>query len=211
MITDGQLAAALRCPLARAAAWGSHLRTHMAACGINTPRRLAHFLAQIGHESAGLHLVTENLNYSAQRLVEVFPRYFSAATAPRYARQPAAIANRVYANRMGNGPEHSGDGWRYRGRSPIQLTGHDNYRAMQRATGLPLLATPDIAAQPEAGSLIACTWWRDNGLNHLADQDDVLAVSRRVNLGTTQTTRTPNGYADRVTRTGIAAHALGVR
>ncbi len=211
MVTDAQLAAILACPPARAAAWGAALREAMRRYGINTPRRVAHFLAQIGHESAGLYRVSENLNYSGKRLLEIFPRHFSAESAAAYANRPEAIANRVYANRMGNGPEASGDGWRYRGRSPIQLTGRDNYAQMQHLTGLPLTAQPELAERIEAGAEIAAAWWRENGLNTLADRDDVLAVSRRINLGTARTQRLPHGHADRAARTRRAHQILGAR
>lgn len=211
MVTDVQLAAILACPPARAAAWSHALHTAMHKYGITTPHRVAHFLAQIGHESAGLYRVSENLNYSRQRLLEIFPRHFSAESAAAYANRPEAIANRVYANRMGNGSEASGDGWRYRGRSPIQLTGRDNYAQMQRLTGLPLIAQPELAERIEAGAEIAAAWWRENGLNTLADHDDVLAVSRRINLGTTRTQRLPHGQADRAARTRRARQILGAR
>lgn len=211
MVTDAQLAAILKCPLPRAEAWGTALRAAMQKYGISTPRRVAHFLAQIGHESAGLHRVAENLNYSARRLLEVFPRHFTAESARRCANQPEAIANIVYARRMGNGQPASGDGWRYRGRSPIQLTGRHNYAHMQQLTGLPLLAQPELAEGIEAGAQIAAAWWRDNGLNALADAGDVLAVSRRINLGTTRTSRMPHGYADRAQRTRAAQQILEAR
>lgn len=209
MLTDQQLAAAIGCPEARAARWSAPLQRAMTRCGITTLRRAVHFLAQIGHESAGLSRTEENLNYSAQRLLETWPRRFTPQQAAAYARQPQRIANRVYGGRMGNGPEASGDGWRYRGRSPIQLTGRNNYRAMAELTGLPLVDMPALAVEVEEGAQIAAAWWRANGLNTLADTGDILAVSRRVNLGTVETTRTPNGLQDRIDRTRRAAAALG--
>jgi putative chitinase len=210
VFTDAQLAAAVGCPVARAARWAAPLYRAMTRCGITTRRRAVHFLAQVGHESAGLMRVEENLNYSAQRLCEIWPSRFNAKTAAEVARQPQRIANRVYANRMGNGPEASGDGWRYRGRGPIQITGKNNYRRMGELTQLPLLDMPSLAIEVEEGALIAATWWRANGLNSLADSGDILAVSRAVNLGTPSTTRTPNGLQDRIDRTRRAAAALGV-
>ena len=210
MFTDQQLAAAVGCPVARAARWTAPLYRAMTRCGINTRRRAVHFLAQIGHESAGLSRTEENLNYSAQRLREIWPSRFTAELAADYARKPERIANRVYAKRMGNGPESSGDGWRYRGRSPIQLTGRDNYTRMAEQTGLPLVDMPALAIEVEEGALIAATWWQANGLNVLADAGDILAVSRRVNLGTAKTTRMPHGLQDRIDRTRRAADALGV-
>lgn len=209
MFSAEQLAAAAGCPRPVAARWAAPLQRAMTRCGITTRRRAAHFLAQIGHESAGLTRTEENLNYNARRLREVWPRRFDAATAANYARQPERIANRVYALRMGNRDEASGDGWRFRGRSPIQLTGRENYRHMAQLTGLPLVAMPALAAEVDEGALIAATWWQANGLNSLADSGDILAVSRRVNLGTINTTRMPNGLQDRIDRTHRAIRALG--
>lgn len=210
MFTDQQLARAVGCPVARAARWTAPLYRAMTRCGINTRQRAVHFLAQIGHESAGLSRTEENLNYNAQRLREIWPSRFTAAEAAVYARKPENIANRVYANRMGNRNEASGDGWKYRGRSPIQLTGRDNYRHMGELTGLPLLDMPALAIEVEEGALIAASWWQANGLNQLADTGDILVVSRKVNLGTATTKRTPNGLQDRIERTRRAADALGV-
>lgn len=203
------IAAAVGCTSGVAVTWAGPLTTAMTRCGITNTRRVAHFLAQIGHESAGLTRLEENLNYRAARLREVWPNRFTKDSAARYAGQPAAIANRVYANRMGNGDEASGDGWRYRGRCPIQITGKDNYSTLASLTGLPLLERPDIALQPDAGALIAASWWNAGGLNVLADAGDVLAVSRRVNLGTVRTTRIPMGLPDRIERTRRAMAALG--
>lgn len=209
MLSAEQLATVIGCPPVLAARWCAPLQRAMAGCDITTPRRVAHFLAQIGHESASLSRLSENLNYSARRLLEVWPSRFTSDSALQYARKPERIANRVYANRMGNGPEASGDGWRYRGRSPIQVTGRDNYARMAALTGLPLVDVPELAVQPDEGARIAAVWWRDGGLNALADTGDILSVSRRVNLGTTHTRRMPNGLADRVARTRRAADVLG--
>lgn len=208
MFTETQLAAALQCPLARAARWRPHLAASMQRFGITTRRRAVHFLAQLGHESGGLSRVEENLNYSAGRLLEVFDGHFNGATAADYAHHPERIANRVYANRNGNGPESSGHGWRYRGRCPIQLTFLSNYAHMGQLLGLPLVEQPDLALELEVGANIAAAYWRDRGLNALADGDDVLAISRRINLGTTNTKRMPNGLADRIARTKRARIAL---
>ncbi len=204
-----ELASIMGCQPVRAALWSLPLQQAMGRCDITTHRRAAHFLAQIGHESASLSRLEENLNYSANRLAEVWPSRFTRESALRFARKPERIANRVYASRMGNGSEASGDGWRYRGRSPIQITGRDNYARMGELTGLPLLATPELALAPEAGACIAAHWWQANGLNALADSGDILSVSRRVNLGTSRTRRMPNGLADRVARTRRAADVLG--
>lgn len=208
MLNDAQLAAAVGCPLNRAARWTAPLNRAMQRCGITTRTRVVHFLAQVGHESLGLSRTEENLNYSAQRLLEVFHDYFTPEKAEEYARQPQRIANHVYAGRNGNGNEASGDGWLFRGRGPIGLTGRGNYARMGELTGLPLVGMPSLAAEVEEGALIAATWWRENGLNNLADAGDVLAVSRKVNLGRTNTKRTPNGLQDRINRTRRAAAAL---
>ncbi|HEY5804853.1 MAG TPA: glycoside hydrolase family 19 protein [Lysobacter sp.] len=210
MFTDAQLAAAVQCPIARAARWQPHLVRSMTRFGITTRKRAAHFLAQLGHESLGLSRVEENLNYSAARLLEVFDRYFTRETAATYARQPELIANRVYANRNGNGDERSGDGWMFRGRCPIQLTGKDNYAAIGSAIGQPLVEQPALAIELAVGADISAAYWQATGLSGLADIDDVLAVSRRINLGTVKTGRMPNGVADRIERTKRAKAALGV-
>lgn len=210
MFTDEQLATALQCPVARATRWAPHLRRAMERNGITTGRRVAQFLAQVGHESIGLARVEENLSYSAQRLVEVFPAYFTRATAALYARQPERIANRVYGGRMGNGPESSGDGFRYRGRSPMQLTGRDNYAWMSELIGQPLLEQPDLALRVDIGAEISAAYWRARGCNALADGADVLAISRVINMGTHRTTRTPIGMADRSLRARRAMDVLQV-
>lgn len=154
--------------------------------GITTRLRIAHFLATVWHESAGLTRTVENLNYSAQGLRKTFPRYFPTVTlANQYARKPQAIANRVYANRMGNGNEASGDGWRYRGRGLIQLTGRSNYLAYQQSG----FCNGDLMGHAEwlaqyPGALKSAMWfWWKNGCNELADRDDATAVCRRVNGG----------------------------
>lgn len=147
--------------------------------------RLAHFFAQILHESGCMRFDTENLNYSSDALRRVFGKYFrTQQEADAYARKPEKIANRVYANRNGNGNEESGDGWKYRGRGLIQLTGKDNYRAFAEWIGDPrILDDPDLVCT-EYAVHSAVFYWDRNGLNQLADSDDVVAVTRRVNGGT---------------------------
>lgn len=162
----------------------------MAHGEITTPLRQAHFLAQIAHESAGFTRFEENLAYSAERLLQVFPKYFTAAQAKRYAHKPQAIANRVYANRLGNGDEASGDGWRFRGRGAIHLTGRANYRKYGRALGLPLEARPELAGTIANAALIAAAFWRAAGCNAHADRDDLRGATKAVNGGL-------NGLADR--------------
>lgn len=150
---------------------------------INTALRLAHFLAQLEHES-NLKPIEENLNYNAQGLKKIFNEYFPNDTlANFYARKPEKIANRVYADRMGNGNEASGDGWKYRGRGFIQITGHNNYEALAQDTGIDYLNNPELLLN-EADSMISAIWfWKKNNLNHYADQDNVKEITKRINGG----------------------------
>lgn len=151
---------------------------------INTSLRIAHFMTQLEHES-GLKPISENLNYSAERLLQIFPKYFiSKADADRYARQPDKIANRVYANRIGNGSEVSGEGWKYRGRGFIQLTGKENYYRLYLDTDLDVIKNPDLLLE-EPNALISALWfWKTRKLNVLADKDDLVGIRKRVNGGT---------------------------
>lgn len=152
---------------------------------INTPLRIAHFIAQIAHESGCLRYVSENLNYSKEALIQVFGKYFpNDNLASQYARNPEKIANRVYANRMSNGNEASGDGWRYRGRGFIQLTGKSNYHAYKKDSGVDVVSTPDEVAQNPTVVVDAAGWyWNKNNLNRYADQDDIRNITRRINGG----------------------------
>jgi len=150
---------------------------------VNTPLRVAHFMAQIEHES-GLKPISENLNYSKSRLVEIFGKYFMGVNTDLYARQPEKIANRVYANRMGNGSEISGDGYKFRGRGFIQITGKDNYTMLSKDTRIDFLSNPDLLLQ-EANSMISALWfWNKNKLNELADKNDIVGITKRINGGT---------------------------
>lgn len=153
---------------------------------INTTKRQSAFLAQIAHESASLSRVEENLNYSVTGLITIFPRYFrTAADAEVYARKPQKIANRVYANRMGNGNEASGDGWRYRGKGPIQITGKDNHKVIGDALDYDFVAKPDDLLLPGAGAMSAAWFWKKNGLNELADAGNFEKITKRINGGLT--------------------------
>jgi len=155
---------------------------------MTNPLRLAHFLAQAAHESGNFKFLKENLNYSADSLLKVFPKYFKdKATADKYARKPEMIANRVYASRMGNGDEASGDGYKFRGRGYIQLTGKDNYKAFSNFIGEDCVAKPDLVS--DKYPLVSAAWFFDkNNLWTLCDKgsgDDVVtAVTKRVNGGT---------------------------
>lgn len=154
--------------------------------GIDTPLRQAHFLAQVAHESAGFSVTVENLNYSAKALRSVFGKYFpDDASANAYARKPEKIANKVYANRMGNKDEASGDGWRYRGRGLIQLTGKSNYMnfSARYYKDQRLVSKPDAVAEPELAAMSAASFWHQNNINRFADQDDLKAVTKAVNGG----------------------------
>jgi putative chitinase len=152
---------------------------------IVTPLRQAHFIAQVAHESGSLRYSSENLNYSAKALRAVFGKYFTTdAMAEEYARKPEKIANRVYANRMDNGDEESGDGWKFRGRGLIQLTGRANYRKCSRAIGIDLEETPDMVADdPDVSVAAVCWFWLSNNLNQHADRDDVKKITRIINGG----------------------------
>jgi putative chitinase len=161
---------------------------------INTRLRLAHFLAQCGHESGGFKFTIENLNYSEEGLKKTFKKYFPADVAKSHARQPEKIASRVYAGRMGNGDEASKDGWKYRGRGYIQLTGKSNYAAFDASVEDDILAEPELVEKKYP--LLSAAWfWNSRSLNDLADQGSsdatVEAITRKVNGGT-------NGLADRI-------------
>lgn len=151
---------------------------------INTSERVAMFLAQVGHESGGLSVVQENLNYRAERLTVVFPKYFRDVNPNDYARNPEKIANRVYANRMGNGPESSGDGYRYSGKGAIQLTGKSNYSAFANYIGMGLDEVVDYLITPEGAVDSAAWFWTTNNLNHWSDLQDVVTVTKKINGGT---------------------------
>lgn len=151
---------------------------------INTDKRIAMFLAQCGHESAGFTRFEENLNYSAEGLRRVFPKYFRDVSPDDYARQPEKIANRVYSNRMGNGSEETGDGWKFRGRGIIQLTGRKNYSMAASATQMNLLEDPDILkTNVKAMVISAMTFWNSNALNNYADHSDVKGATKKINGG----------------------------
>ena len=151
--------------------------------GINTDRKLAGFLSQVGHESMGFSVVEENLNYSSDRLLIVFPKYFTKIYAGEYHRQPIKIANRVYANRMGNGDENSGDGYKYRGRGLIQLTGKDNYQRFADYCGIDVVTNPNYLLSPHGAVLSAVWYWEMRGCSVPADKGDVLALTKLINGG----------------------------
>lgn len=172
--------------------WTTALNQAMARFAIDTPQRIAAFLAQLAHESGEFERLVESLNYSAERLTKVWPRRFpTLALAQPFARNEQKLGNRVYANRLGNGDEASGDGFRYRGRGLIQLTGRANYRATGKAIDIDLENKPDLLLEPATSALAAAQFWNSRGLNALADSnvgddddEDFQAITVRINGGT---------------------------
>ena len=183
--------------------WFPRISASMAAFGITTALRQAHFLAQVGHESAGFTKVEEGLNYRYGVLLAMFGNRISQDAAFKYGRvdggtnaHPAnqkMIANIIYANRNGNGDVASGDGYRYRGRGLIQITGKANYAALNGQLSADLVANPDLLKEPLQAAMSAAAWWKNHGLNELADTDDVSRITRIINGGT-------NGLEDRKSR-----------
>ena len=170
---------------------------------ISTGSRAAAFIAQAGHESGGFAHMIENLNYGAQGLRTTFGKYFTTVDlANAYARQPQKIANRVYANRMGNGNEASGDGWKYRGRGFIQLTGKDNYARFATAMGISLDKVIAYLETTEGAAMSAGWFWDSKSLNTLADQGNFKAITIRINGGT-------NGWEDRLAHFQKAKNLFG--
>ena len=170
---------------------------------IDTPQRMAAFLAQCAHESGNFVFIKENLNYKAVSLRKVFPKYFpDDSIAAQYANRPEKIANRVYANRMGNGPEESGDGYAFCGRGLIQVTGRDNYSWFAASLGI----TPEEASEYmetfEGAAQSACWFWETNNLNQWADRGDILTLTKRINGGTI-------GLEDRKKHYEHALHVFG--
>jgi putative chitinase len=195
-----QLAEALHIAPAKAEEWIDAINQTFEYFDISTPEQQASFLGQCGHESAGFTALVENLNYRAESLCKVWTKRFpTLESAQPYHRNPEAIANHVYANRMGNGDEQSGDGWAYRGRGLIQLTGRDNYRACGEALGVDLESDPDLVSTPQFAALSAGWFWSTHGLNRIAE--DIVAVTKKINGGT-------HGLDDRVARTERALNAL---
>lgn len=166
-------------------------------------KRAAAFIAQIAHESGGFNAVVENLNYSAKGLMTTFKKYFpTEELAKQYERQPERIANRVYANRMKNGNEASGDGWKFRGRGLIQLTGRDNYTRFAEGLGISLDETVAYLETPEGAVSSAGWFWDNNSLNAFCDRDDFVGLTKRINGGTI-------GLKDRIHHYELALELLG--
>jgi putative chitinase len=183
--------------------WHRALKQLLPDYDINTPQRMAAFLAQCAHESGGFTAIKENLNYRAVTLRKIFPKYFPTdEMAQQFANKPEKIANRVYGNRMGNGDEASGDGYRYCGRGLIQLTGKDNYFWFAASIDL----TPEQASEYmetfEGAAQSACWFWETNNLNQWADKGDIVTLTKRINGGTI-------GLADRQKHYEHALHIFG--
>jgi putative chitinase len=171
---------------------------------INTPERVAAWLAQCAHESGNFRFLKENLNYRAESLLKTFPKYFKTLEeAKRYEKKPEMIANRVYANRMGNGDESTGDGFRYLGRGLIQLTGKNNYTLFAAAVDTPLEEIPEYLQTFEGAVQSACWFWEQNNLNQWADKKDIMTLTKRINGGTI-------GLEDRIKHYNHALHMFGV-
>jgi len=167
--------------------WTEALNKILPDYEIDTPERVAAFVAQSAHESGNFTALHENLNYRAETLRKVFPKYFTDASAAQIASQPnkaELIANRVYANRMGNGDEASGDGFRYCGRGLIQLTGKSNYQAFAESIETPVEQIPEFLATFEGAIQSACWFWESNNLNQYADSGDIVTMTKRINGGT---------------------------
>jgi putative chitinase len=183
--------------------WCEALNKILPDYDIDTPQRVAAFLAQTAHESGGYTALHENLNYRPETLRKIFPKYFpDDATAAQFAHKPEAIANRVYANRMGNGPESSGDGFNYCGRGLIQLTGKSNYQAFADSLEMAVADVPAFLETFEGAIQSACWFWEANNLNQYADTGDILTMTKRINGGTI-------GLEDRKKHYEHALHVFG--
>ena len=183
--------------------WHHALEQALPDYDINTPQRIAAFIAQCAHESGGFKFLKENLNYKAESLCRVWPRLFpNIDIARQYAQQPEKIANRAYGSRMGNGPEESGDGWKYCGRGLIQLTGKQNYQNFADSIETPVEDVPEFLATFEGAVQSACWFWEANNLNQFADKGDILTMTKRINGGTL-------GLEDRKKHYEHALHVLG--
>ena len=183
--------------------WYEALSEILPEYDINTPPRVAAFIAQCAHESGGFKFLKENLNYKAASLRKVFPKYFPTdELAQAYEKKPEKIANRIYGGRMGNGPEDSGDGFRYCGRGLIQLTGKENYSWFAASLEIPVEEASEYLETFEGAVQSACWFWETNNLNQWADKGDILTLTKRINGGTI-------GLEDRIKHYNDALHVLG--
>jgi putative chitinase len=183
--------------------WYSALSRCLPDYDINTPQRVSAFIAQCAHESGEFRFLKENLNYRAESLVRVWPRHFpNIDIAKQYAKKPEKIANKAYANRMGNGDESSGDGWKFIGRGLIQLTGRNNYQAFADSIETDIEDIPEYLQTFEGAVQSACWFWETNNLNRWADTGDIKEMTRRINGGFI-------GLDDRIKHYKHALHVLG--
>ena len=182
--------------------WTDALNKILPDYGIDTPQRVAAFVAQSAHESGNFTALHENLNYKAESLCKVWPKYFNAGNANDYAHNPEKIANRAYGGRMGNGDEASGDGFRYCGRGLIQLTGKANYQAFADSIETPVEQIPEFLQTFEGAVQSACWFWESNSLNQYADSGDIVTMTKRINGGTI-------GLADRQAHYNHALQIFG--
>lgn len=182
--------------------WADALNATFERFGISTPRQQAAFIGQCGHECGNFKVLEENLNYRAATLMKLWPKRFpTLEVANGYAGNPRKIANMVYANRMGNRDEASGDGYRFRGRGCIQLTGHANYYHAGQALGVDFVKEPDLVATPQYAALTAGWFWSTHGCNPLAEAGNWVALTKKINGGTI-------GINDRVAHTTMAMNVL---
>ena len=182
--------------------WTDALNKILPEYGIDTPQRVAAFVAQSAHESGNFTALHENLNYKAESLCKVWPKYFNAGNANDYAHNPEKIANRAYGGRMGNGDEASGDGFRYCGRGLIQLTGKANYQAFADSIETPVEQIPEFLQTCAGAVQSACWFWESNSLNQYADSGDIVTMTKRINGGTI-------GLADRQAHYNHALQIFG--
>jgi len=185
--------------------WHNSLIKFLPSSNINTTQRVASFIAQCAHESGNFRILRENLNYRWESLRRTFPKYFPTdELAKQYEKQPQKIANRVYANRMGNGPETSGDGWKYCGRGLIQLTGKNNYQTFAKSIDMQLEVIPEYLVSYDGAVRSACWFWTINNLNRFADKDDIQGMTKVINGGL-------NGYDDRLKKYELALKVLNTK
>lgn len=182
--------------------WFNELNEMLPVFEITSVGRVAAFVAQTAHESGGYRALTENLNYAGDRLASIWPKHFSDVDVAEYHRNPEKIANRAYRNRMGNGDETSGDGYRYRGRGLIQLTGKDNYSRFAEYAGISAEQAADYLETPRGAVHSACWFWYANDLNTYADAGDFTGMTKRINGGTI-------GLDDRIKHYNEACHIFG--
>lgn len=208
LLTAEQLAHAIQCPHKRATRWVEPLNDAMRRFRISTIVRAAHFLGQLGHESLSLSRLEDPLSFSHDRLLEEFGDRISLTEVTAFVHQPVQLANRVYANRNGNGNEASGDGYLFRRRGPLQHGGRHTYRQLGQLINQPLEEQPALLIEPAIGAMAAAAHWHANNLNVYADQRDVLSISRALSFGSPRWRALPRGMAERAGRTRKALEAL---